>query len=99
MAKVIIGVDPHKLSATIEVVDSHEKLLGSGPVQHRPARLHRDAGLRASPARGGPGRSGEPRRPAHPPPAPAPGPRPRGGRPPPRFPPPPPPPPPARPTC
>src|SRR5664279_2093380 len=30
MAKVIIGVDPHKLSATIEVVDTHEKLLGSG---------------------------------------------------------------------
>jgi hypothetical protein len=30
MAKVIIGVDPHKLSATIEVVDSHEKLLGAG---------------------------------------------------------------------
>ncbi len=30
MAKVIIGVDPHKLSATIEVVDRHEKLLGSG---------------------------------------------------------------------
>ena len=30
MTKVIIGVDPHKLSATIEVVDSHEKLLGSG---------------------------------------------------------------------
>src|SRR6476620_10213327 len=30
MAKVIIGVDPHKLSATIEVVDGHEKLLGSG---------------------------------------------------------------------
>jgi transposase len=29
MAKVIIGVDPHKLSATIEVVDGHEKLLGS----------------------------------------------------------------------
>ena len=27
---VIIGVDPHKLSATIEVVDHHEKLLGSG---------------------------------------------------------------------
>jgi len=27
---VIIGVDPHKLSATIEIVDSHEKLLGSG---------------------------------------------------------------------
>nr|WP_235531360.1 IS110 family transposase [Phycicoccus sp. Soil748] len=27
---VIIGVDPHKLSATIEVVDRHEKFLGSG---------------------------------------------------------------------
>ena len=30
MEKVIIGVDPHKLSATIEVVDCREKLLGSG---------------------------------------------------------------------
>ena len=30
MTKVIIGVDPHKLSATIEVVDQYEKLLGSG---------------------------------------------------------------------
>src|ERR1700712_2788925 len=30
MNHVIIGVDPHKLSATIEVVDEHEKLLGSG---------------------------------------------------------------------
>ena len=29
-SKVIIGVDPHKLSATIEVVDQQEKLLGSG---------------------------------------------------------------------
>lgn len=28
--QVIIGVDPHKLSATIEVVDQHELLLGSG---------------------------------------------------------------------
>ena len=27
---VIIGVDPHKLSATFEVVDAHERLLGSG---------------------------------------------------------------------
>ena len=27
---VIIGIDPHKLSATIEVVDQHEQLLGSG---------------------------------------------------------------------
>ncbi len=30
MEQVIIGVDPHKLSATIEVVDEHEELLGSG---------------------------------------------------------------------
>jgi transposase len=30
MTQVIIGVDPHKLSATIEVVDQGEKLLGSG---------------------------------------------------------------------
>ena len=30
MDHVIIGVDPHKLSATIEVVDEHEKKLGSG---------------------------------------------------------------------
>jgi len=30
MEQVIIGVDPHKLPATIEVVDRHEHLLGSG---------------------------------------------------------------------
>jgi hypothetical protein len=30
MEHVIIGVDPHKLSATIEVVDQHEQRLGSG---------------------------------------------------------------------
>jgi transposase len=30
MEQVIIGVDPHKLSATIEIVDQHEMLLGSG---------------------------------------------------------------------
>lgn len=30
MEHVIIGVDPHKLSATIEVVDHQERLLGSG---------------------------------------------------------------------
>jgi transposase len=30
MEKVIIGVDPHKLSATIEVVDHHEQILASG---------------------------------------------------------------------
>ena len=30
MEHVVIGVDPHKLSATIEVVDQRENLLGSG---------------------------------------------------------------------
>ena len=30
MERVIIGVDPHKLSATIEVVDEHEKVLTMG---------------------------------------------------------------------
>src|SRR5688572_20652496 len=30
MEQVIIGVDPHKLSATIEVVAGNERLLGSG---------------------------------------------------------------------
>ncbi|WP_411282695.1 IS110 family transposase, partial [Lapillicoccus sp.] len=44
--QIIIGVDPHKLSATIEVVDERERFLGSGRVQHRPGRLHGDAALR-----------------------------------------------------
>ena len=30
MSRVIIGVDPHKLSATIEVLDDQERVLGSG---------------------------------------------------------------------
>ena len=30
MEHVIIGVDPHKLSATIEVINPHEKFLGAG---------------------------------------------------------------------
>ncbi len=30
MEQIIIGVDPHKLSATIEIVDQHEQRLGSG---------------------------------------------------------------------
>jgi hypothetical protein len=36
MSKAIIGVDPHKLSVTIEVVDEHEKFLGSGNGVGRP---------------------------------------------------------------
>jgi len=30
MEQVINGVDPQKLSATIEVVDDHERMLGQG---------------------------------------------------------------------
>jgi len=30
MAKVFIGVDPHKLSATIDVVDDRETVLATG---------------------------------------------------------------------
>jgi hypothetical protein len=30
MAQVIIGVDPHKRSATIEIINSQEKALGQG---------------------------------------------------------------------
>ena len=30
MKQVIVGVDPHKLSATIEVVDRREKVLAAG---------------------------------------------------------------------
>lgn len=30
LQQVVIGVDPHKLSATIEVVDAQERLLGGG---------------------------------------------------------------------
>ena len=43
MARVIIGMDPHKRSATIEVIDDREKVLGAGPVRHRPRRLPGDA--------------------------------------------------------
>ena len=45
MQQFIIGVDPHKLSATIEVVDQHEQRLGSWSVHDRPVRLHGDADL------------------------------------------------------
>ena len=30
MEQIVIGVDPHKMSATIEVVDHRETVLGSG---------------------------------------------------------------------
>jgi len=38
MTKVIIGVDPHKPSATIEVVDGHEK--SRCPTDCRPQESH-----------------------------------------------------------
>ena len=60
MEQVIIGVDPHKLSATIEVVDDHEQLLGLGPVHHRPGRLRGDAERTPRPGRTGSGRSRAP---------------------------------------
>ena len=61
MAKVIIGVDPHKLSATIEVVDDHEKS-SDGTVRHRPGRLCRDAHVREVLAGAGLGGRGQQRR-------------------------------------
>ena len=39
MARVFIGVDPHKLSATIEVVDGQRDGAGDGPVRYRQGRL------------------------------------------------------------
>ena len=60
MKQVIIGVDPHKLSATIEVVDQHEKLL-DGAVHHRPSRLRSEAQVRRRLARPGLGCRGQQR--------------------------------------
>ena len=42
--KVFIGVDPHKLSAIIEVVDKNETVLATGrPVRHGQRRVPGDA--------------------------------------------------------
>ena len=57
---VIIGVDPHKMSVTIEVVDTHEQLLGSGRFDTDQGRLRRDAALCEAVARPRSGRSREP---------------------------------------
>ena len=46
MKQIIIGVDPHKLSATIEVVDQHERLLGSGRFATDKAGLRGHARIR-----------------------------------------------------
>lgn len=39
---VIIGTDPHKCSATIEIIGLDAKILASG-VRHRPGRVRRNA--------------------------------------------------------
>ena len=44
MDKVVIGVDPHKRSATIEVLDDGRDGAGRGPVRHRQRGLPADAG-------------------------------------------------------
>ena len=62
MAKVFIGVDPHKLSATIEVVDEREKVLGDRPVRHRQGRVRGDAEDRVALAGAGLGGRGQQRR-------------------------------------
>ncbi|MEO5710310.1 MAG: transposase [Nocardioidaceae bacterium] len=46
MNHVTIGVDPHKLSATIEVVDQYETLFATG----QPRRHHRSAKIKKSTA-------------------------------------------------
>jgi hypothetical protein len=58
MEKVIIGVDPHKLSATIEVVDDRERMLGSGRFSTEPGRIRSHADLREGLARTGLGDRG-----------------------------------------
>jgi hypothetical protein len=30
VGRVIIGMDPHKRSATVEIIDTHEQILGAG---------------------------------------------------------------------
>ena len=62
MATVFIGVDPHKLSVTIEVVDDRERVWATGPVRHRQGRLRRDAQAGAGLAGAGLGGRGQQRR-------------------------------------
>src|SRR3954469_14436994 len=61
--RVVIGVDPHKLSATIEVVDDRERFLGSGRFTtdqpgYTPMRRHGKAWPAGGWAGGGAGRGG-----------------------------------------
>ena len=59
---VIIGVDPHKMSVTIEVVDTHERLLGSGRFDTTNAGYADDEALCEAVARPALGRRGSQRR-------------------------------------
>ena len=54
---VIIGMDPHKRSATIEVIDERGAGARRRPVRHRQGRLRRDARRRPPVTRIGSGRS------------------------------------------
>ena len=61
MANVFIGVDPHRLSATIEVVDRHERVLATGRFADGQGRLRGDAPTRRrvpGPGVGGGGHQG-----------------------------------------
>jgi transposase len=58
MTQVIIGVDPHKQSATIEVLDEGEGVQALGPVPHRLRRVRADAGRRSTLAAAGVGVEG-----------------------------------------
>ena len=60
MEQVIIGVDPHKLSATIEVVDAARAATRIRSLHHRSGRLRRDAASTPRRGRIGSGRSREP---------------------------------------
>ena len=48
MVAVMIGMDPHKRSATIEVMAGDETVLGGGRYRHRRRRLSGDACVRAT---------------------------------------------------
>ena len=53
VARVIIGMDPHKRSATIEVINEPGEGARRRPVRHRPRRLPGDARRRARSTRTG----------------------------------------------
>src|SRR5690606_29728125 len=63
MAEVIIGVDPHKLSATIEIVDRQERLVATGRFAPTSAGTPR-CGPTSAPFRTGCGRWRAPTAPA-----------------------------------